>query len=85
MARAADGDPPPINLSIDNDRDGVPDELSLAVQTVLSAEGSEAQTTALADLYKRLRTPRRHVPCKTKLASFSGSLKRPRIRSRRSS
>jgi hypothetical protein len=54
LARAADGDPPPINLAIDNDRDGVPDELSLAVQTVLSAEGSEAQTTALADLYKRL-------------------------------
>jgi hypothetical protein len=54
LARAADGDPPPINLSIDNDRDGVPDELSLAVQTVLSAEGNEAQTTALADLYKRL-------------------------------
>jgi hypothetical protein len=54
FAYADDGDPPPINLSIDNDRDGVPDELALAVQTVLSAEGNEAQTTALADLYKRL-------------------------------
>jgi hypothetical protein len=54
FAYADDGDPPPINLSIDNDRDGVPDELALAVRTVLSAEGNEDQTTALADLYKRL-------------------------------
>ena len=50
----AASDVQPFDLSVDKDKDGVPDELSLAVQTVLSAEGNEAQTTALADLYKRL-------------------------------
>src|SRR3954462_1471695 len=50
----AASDVQPFDLSIDKDKDGVPDELSLAAQTVLSAEGGEAQTTALADLSKRL-------------------------------
>src|SRR5258706_1372987 len=50
----AAGDVQPFNLSIDENKDGIPDQLALAVKTIGDAKTQEEQDAAIKDFASRL-------------------------------
>src|SRR5215213_6120527 len=50
----AASDVQPFNLSIDEDKDGIPDQLALAVKTIGDAKTQEEQDAAIKDFASRL-------------------------------
>jgi Permuted papain-like amidase enzyme, YaeF/YiiX, C92 family len=50
----AAGDVQPFDLSIDQDKDGIPDQLALAVKTIGEAKTEEEQDAAIKDFASRL-------------------------------